>query len=197
MIINKRINLIKYLNQNSLNIATFNDTVNNKITYVYRVQGNAFITWNREQYDAIGVADFETFEYGKSYIIITENNASFNLDVGDQESLDGVSVTNALQIDLYKGVSSNIYQNYSYVRIAYSLSDSQAWGNSFITYNKEEYDSIGVADFENFIDGKVYIIISSSVPYTLWSAPESNIYLLTTEDGEIITTEDGYALSTG
>jgi hypothetical protein len=197
MLINKRINLIKYLNQTSLNIATFNSTIGNKITYVYTINGNVFDTWNKEQYDAVGVADFESFQYGKSYIILTENNASFNLDVGDQESLDGVSITNTLQMDLYKDVSSNIYNNYSYVRIAYSLSDGQTWSNTFTEYRREEYEALGVADFEDFIDDKVYIIISSSVPYTFWSAPESNTYLLTTEDGELITTEDGYVLTTG
>lgn len=100
-------------------------------------------------------------------------------------------------MDLYKGISANIYNNYSYARIVYSLSDIQTWGNAFTEYKRDQYEALGVADFENFIDGKVYIIISSSVPYTFWSAPESNVYLLTTEDGELITTEDGYVLTTG
>jgi hypothetical protein len=191
MTINKRITLIKYLNQTSQTIVSFP-----QISAVCTLQGDTFISWNKEEYELIG-ADFVNFEYGKSYLIFTQNNANFNLDIGDQNSLNNVNITSLKQIDLYKGSNISVIDKES-IKVVYAEVTSGSWNNSLLKWSREEYDIIG-ADFENFEDGKVYFIISSVVPYSLWpNEPlDPNVYLLKTEADEFITTEDGYILTTG
>jgi len=191
MQINKRITLIKYLNQSPQSIASFS-----QIKTVYTISQNNFIRFNSVDFENGEPQDFENFENGKSYIVISEDNANFELNTGSTSSLTNIQITSIKQIDIYLADSSYPIINLPNVNIVYTVSQS---GNNFTRFSAVDFQNDEPQDFENFENGKVYIIFSSSVPYTLWPQEpiDPTVYVLKTENDDFIMTEDGYLLTTG
>ncbi len=193
MQINKSTTLIKYLNQNSQSIASFS-----QIKTVYRLQNNTFQEFNALKFESGDGADFENFENGKSYLIFTESDANFTLETGSTSSLTGIQITATQQIDFF-GDSSFPIVDLPNVYTVYKTSEGSGWNNGLQIWNRVQFEAGDGADFENFENGKVYIIFSTSVPYTLWPQEpiDPTVYVLKTENDDLIMTEDGYLLTTG
>jgi hypothetical protein len=185
MIINKRITLIKYLNSTNVSISSFQN-----IQTVYSLVDSVYKFWNKNSFNFGEEQDFYDFEYGKSYIIISENDSSYTIDVGSSDVLTTVVVSNAKQADIYKGPDLGI-ENYENITTVYKVSDL---GNSWNLWNKISYSFGEEQDFYNFVDNGLYILISNNVPYTLWSSDSGEEHELATEAGESLMTEDNYVL---
>jgi hypothetical protein len=185
MQINKRITLIKYLNNSNLSIYDFE-----QIQTVYTLSNSNYLIWNRNSFEFGEEQDFLSFEYGKSYIIVSASGANYTIETGVSDTLDSVTITNTRQADIYKGSSAEI-QNYGNIQTAYKVSDNGEFWN---IWNRNSFEFGEEQDFNSFVDDGVYLIISSSVPYSLWSSTGSEVYELTTEAGETLMTEDNYLL---
>lgn len=192
MLINKKLTFIKYLNSTNILISSIP-----QIKKVQKLNNQGlFESWDKITDAAGGELPFLYFENGQSYIVVSQLSLgqSYELNIGDSSILTSIDITKNKQVDIYKGSNYDI-SNITQIDKIYKVN---AAGTAYSRWTKILWQAGAVQDFDYLEDNTVYLIISSSVPYTLWP-PEDvnpNSYSIMTEDGYAITTEDGYLLVT-
>lgn len=159
MLIDKKINLVKYYLDNTIDLSTMVD----KLQVVYRLYNNSFIKWSSYEYE-LGISqDFEKLEKNGTYILINKNNINpYELDVGISDEI-AEFIINKVQICIYKGPSIKINLLKDNIETIYKLS----FNSQFLRWNKYEYES-GLGDFEDLIENEIYLIFSKNLSYVLW-----------------------------
>jgi hypothetical protein len=160
MLIDKKINFVKYYRDNPIDLATIAD----KLQVVYKLSNDSFINWSSDEYEYGFGQDFETLEKNGTYILINKNNViPYELDNGTSDEI-AEFVISKIQICIYKGLILQISSLRDNIETIYKLSSN----GQFLRWNKYEYENGLSGDFEDFVENEIYLIFSKNLSYVLW-----------------------------